>query len=305
MTHYSKYPPAKPEALWVAGPSKGPYRDPKSKSRASGSMLVADILEARSILLELSNFYCLPGRAGGSPVRSKYPPAKPEALWVAGPSKGPYRDPKSKSRASGSMLVADILEARSILLELSNFYCLPGRAGGSPVRTSHSWILGMEAFATIASYSADAAVRLRQELEQAGMRLITRDRVRISYEVFFDLVPDEHMEFLKNLKPFHCNADVVCVHGGVLDDSPVHLQDPQTLIWGPRNFPGEYNGHETVVYGHWNNPVIDESGWPWPRAKANHTFGIDTISHGVLTAMSFPDGKIFQSNRYPIADEIH
>src|SRR5271166_4097478 len=65
----------------------------------------------------------------------KYPPAKPEALWVAGPSKGPYRDPKSKSRASGSMLVADILEARSILLELSNFYCLPGRAGGSPVRT--------------------------------------------------------------------------------------------------------------------------------------------------------------------------
>src|SRR5271166_2341812 len=66
----------------------------------------------------------------------KYPPAKPEALWVAGPSKGPYRDPKSKSRASGSMLVADILEARSILLELSNFYCLPGRAGGSPVRTS-------------------------------------------------------------------------------------------------------------------------------------------------------------------------
>ena len=171
--------------------------------------------------------------------------------------------------------------------------------------TSHSWILGMEAFATIASYSADAAVRLRQELEQAGMRLITRDRARISYEVFFDLVPNEHMEFLKNLKPFHCNADVVCVHGGVLDDSPVHLQDPQTLIWGPHNFPDEYNGHETVVYGHWNNPVIDESGWPWPRAKANHTFGIDTISHGVLTAMSFPDGKIFQSNRYPIADEIH
>src|SRR5208283_2430827 len=67
--------------------------------------------------------------------RSKYPPAKPEALRVAGPSKGPYRDPKSKSQASGSVLVADIIEARSILLGLSNFYCLPGRAGGSPVRT--------------------------------------------------------------------------------------------------------------------------------------------------------------------------
>src|SRR5271165_6106050 len=80
MTHYSKYPPAKPEALWVAGPSKGPYRDPKSKSRASGSMLVADILEARSILLELSNFYCLPGRAGGSPVRTRFRTVSKEVL---------------------------------------------------------------------------------------------------------------------------------------------------------------------------------------------------------------------------------
>ena len=32
---------------------------------------------------------------------SKYPPAEPEALRVAGPSKGPCRDPKSKSQASG------------------------------------------------------------------------------------------------------------------------------------------------------------------------------------------------------------
>ena len=30
---------------------------------------------------------------------SKYPPAEPEALRVAGPSKGPCRDPKSKSQA--------------------------------------------------------------------------------------------------------------------------------------------------------------------------------------------------------------
>jgi hypothetical protein len=32
---------------------------------------------------------------------SKYPPAEPEALRFAGPSKGPYRDPKSKSQAPG------------------------------------------------------------------------------------------------------------------------------------------------------------------------------------------------------------
>jgi predicted MPP superfamily phosphohydrolase len=44
--------------------------------------------------------------------------------------------------------------------------------------TSHSWILGMEAFETIASYSVDAAANLRQELERAGSCLIT-ERVRL------------------------------------------------------------------------------------------------------------------------------
>ena len=39
--------------------------------------------------------------------------------------------------------------------------------------TRHSWILGMEAFETIASYSGEAANELRQEIERAGARLIT------------------------------------------------------------------------------------------------------------------------------------
>jgi len=166
--------------------------------------------------------------------------------------------------------------------------------------TRHSWILGMEAFETIASYSVDAAVSLRQELERAGMRLITA-RVRISYEVFFDLVPSEHLEFLKSLTLYHRTADVACVHGGVdLKGTPLHLQDPETLIWGPDGFPDGYHGQEAVVYGHRDNSVIDETGWPGPRIKANRTYGIDTISHGVLTAMSFPDGKVIQSDKWLI-----
>jgi serine/threonine protein phosphatase 1 len=163
--------------------------------------------------------------------------------------------------------------------------------------TSHSWVLGMEALETIASYSPEAAATLRYELGLAGMRLIT-ERVRISYEVFFDLVPREHLELLKSLTLYHRTADVVCVHGGILDGIPLHLQDPQTLIWGPDGFPDGYHGQEAVVYGHWSNSVVDETGWPAPFIKGNRTFGIDTISHGVLTAMRFPDGKIFQSNMY-------
>lgn len=166
--------------------------------------------------------------------------------------------------------------------------------------TCHSWILGMEAFETIASYSVDAAFSLRQELERAGMRLIT-ERVRINYEVFFDLVPRRHLDFLKGLTLYHRTPDVVCVHGGLnLKGSPLHLQDRETLIWGPDGFPDGYHGQETVVYGHRDNSVTDENGWPSPRITANHAFGIDTISHGVLTAMSFPDGRVIQSARCPM-----
>ena len=66
-------------------------------------------------------------------IASKYPPAEPEALWVAGPSKGPYRDPKSKSQAPSRNADGEALESRNILRELSNSCSLPGRAGGSPV----------------------------------------------------------------------------------------------------------------------------------------------------------------------------
>lgn len=162
----------------------------------------------------------------------------------------------------------------------------------------HSWILGMEAFETIASYSLDAAVLLRKEVEQAGMRLIT-ERVPIPYELFFEKVPPEHLQFLERLETYHRTDDVVCVHGGVdLAGSPLYLQNPETLIWGPDGFPDGYYGPDPIVYGHWNNGVRDERGWPRPNIKENRTFGIDTISSGVLTAIRFPDGKVFQSKQH-------
>jgi serine/threonine protein phosphatase 1 len=163
--------------------------------------------------------------------------------------------------------------------------------------TRHSWILGMEAFETITSYSPDAAATLRRELEFAGRRLIT-ERVHIRYEVFFDSIPSSHLALLENLQPYHRTEDVICVHGGILNGIPLHLQDPQTLVWGPDDFPAGYHGQEAVVYGHWGNSAIDETGWPGPCVMENGTFGIDTISHGVLTAMSFPDHQLIQSGKW-------
>lgn len=69
------------------------------------------------------------------------------------------------------------------------------------------------------------------------------------------------------------------------------------MIWGAGNFPDGYEGAALVVYGHWNNAALNADGWPAPT-MVGRTIGIDTISHGVLTAIRLPDQRIFQSARY-------
>lgn len=161
--------------------------------------------------------------------------------------------------------------------------------------SSHSWLFGMDAFETIKSYSPEAAATLRREAERAGEALIL-ERAPLPYELFFDLLPAAHLQFLLNLTFYHRTVDVACVHG----DFPLDLVlDPErvTIPWDMGGFPDEYQGEDSVVYGHWGNFVEDEAGWPLPCIRPNRTFGIDTIATGVLTAMRFPDLKIFQSKR--------
>lgn len=161
--------------------------------------------------------------------------------------------------------------------------------------SSHSWLLGMEAFATIASYSPEAANALRREVERVGQALIL-EKAPLPYELFFDLLPPAHLQLLLDLKFYHRTSDVACVHG----DFPLDLVlNPQQVMipWDMGGFPEEYRGKDSVVYGHWGNSVPDENGWPLPCIGPNRTYGIDTISKGVLTAMRFPDHKIFQSKR--------
>ena len=161
----------------------------------------------------------------------------------------------------------------------------------------HSWLLGMEAFDTIRSYSVDAARVLRDAVSEAGPELILGD-CALPYEVFFDCVPPAHVRFFDRLRSFYQSPDCVCTHGG-LDPrvSGVHVQAREALIWGAGGFPSQYGGAETVVYGHWNNAVLNDEGWPAP-AIVGCTIGIDTIAHGVLTAIRLPDHRVFQSARY-------
>ena len=54
------------------------------------------------------------------------------------------------------------------------------------------------------------------------------------------------------------------------------------------------------MYGHANDADIDADGWPRPRV-VGRTIGLDTIAHGVLTAVALPGPDIVQSARYEFA----
>lgn len=164
----------------------------------------------------------------------------------------------------------------------------------NPMR--HSWLVGMEALDTVKSYSAEAAQVLTLALAECGPRLFS-SKVALPYEAFFDAMPAEHMRFFRELKPFHRAPDVICVHGGISLDGVLDPLDENVHVWGPLGFPEEYEGPNPVVYGHRNNGEVEGDGSVRPCIGSNRTFGIDTISHGVLTALRFPDRQVFQSSR--------
>ena len=163
--------------------------------------------------------------------------------------------------------------------------------------TRHSWLMGMEAMETIQSYAPEVAALIRRRMEELGPRVIL-EKVRLPYELFFDAIPAEHMEFMSGLRTFLRVPEGVFVHGGV-DPAGGRVEEQRTdpLLWGAEGFPEDYHGDDRVIYGHWNNADVDGEGWPHPRI-IGRTYGLDTIAHGVLTALRLPDGAILQSGRH-------
>jgi serine/threonine protein phosphatase 1 len=164
----------------------------------------------------------------------------------------------------------------------------------------HSWLLGMEAFDTIGSYSVDAVRTLRERSRTPG-RTCT-GALCATVEAFFDCVPSDHIRFFEGLQPYHRTADCLCTHGG-LDPriNGVEEQSREALIWGAGSFPHGYDGAEVVVYGHRNNATLSADGWPAPTI-VGRTIGVDTIAHGVLTGIRLPERRVFQNARHHVPD---
>jgi hypothetical protein len=120
----------------------------------------------------------------------------------------------------------------------------------------HSGLIAMESLETVAGYSHETAAALRRALEEAGPATQRR-------------------------------------RGFAMQGDPLGATDPDVYVWGREGPPEAYQGPECVAYGHWDNAVVDERG-VHPRIVAGRSFGLDTISHGVLTALRFPGGATWQ-----------
>jgi hypothetical protein len=160
----------------------------------------------------------------------------------------------------------------------------------------HSWLLGMDGYTTIRSYSPAAERTIRAAAKQARGDLYGGSAA-LPYEAFFAAMPDEHREFFASLNRYHQTADCVCTHAGLRPDVHDLASQGRTLTWGHNQFPDAYRGVAAVMYGHTNDADLDADGWPWPRV-VGRTYGLDTISHGVLTAVALPGGDVIQSARY-------
>lgn len=162
--------------------------------------------------------------------------------------------------------------------------------------TQHAWLLGMEADETMRSYAPAAADAVRDAL-RAARTSVHEGTCALPYEQFFDALPAAHAQFFRSLALSHETPECFCSHGGVDPAAPSDDTTARTLVWGSRGFPGDYAGERTVVYGHRNNAQVDHDGWPHPRVVGN-TFGLDTIAHGVLSALRLPGPYVLQSARY-------
>lgn len=160
----------------------------------------------------------------------------------------------------------------------------------------HAWLFSMEADATISSYSPSAASAIRAAA-RAVRGAVDTGQCALPYGLFFDHLPPAHRQFFAALAPYHETPEGLCAHAGV-DPAAAGLDDQETaFVWGARGFPRDYTGARAVIYGHMNNAYLDADDWPHP-CVIGRTYGLDTIAHGVLTAIRLPGPYVLQSARY-------
>ena len=111
-------------------------------------------------------------------------------------------------------------------------------------------------------------------------------------------MPERHRQFFDGLQLYHRKEHCLCSHAGLNPSEDIERQTARDFVWGHAAFPDRYTGQEAIVYGHDACKGTDEQGHPQLRLRGR-TYGIDTISQGVLTALRLPDLQVWRSKRTP------
>jgi serine/threonine protein phosphatase 1 len=144
---------------------------------------------------------------------------------------GDYIDRGPNSKGCIDLLLALRAERKAPVV------CLRGNHEDWLLRTMvdysrHSWLLGMEAFDTIRSYSPDAADALGKAVAACGAALFL-ERHELPCDMFFGHVPASHRAFLEQLVHYFRVPSGVCVHGRLDPRLPrLEEQTLEALLWG-------------------------------------------------------------------------
>ncbi|BBM82409.1 metallophosphoesterase family protein [Candidatus Uabimicrobium amorphum] len=168
-------------------------------------------------------------------------------------------------------------------------------------KSKNSWVTGMDGFSMMESYSRDFADNFRQAFRNLGVKIFTQPQVNEEhYRYFFhEIMPSEHLDFFMSLQNYYENKYCICVHAGLNAELPLEEQQEQDLLWSlPANFLQTWQGKKTLVMGHQGTHSVDESMWGKPIVTPKVVL-LDTSCYetGVLSAIRFPDRKIFQAQQ--------
>lgn len=121
------------------------------------------------------------------------------------------------------------------------------------------------------------------------------DATLASYGSRLEDVPQEHLEILRNCRPYFETPEFLFVHANYEPDLPLNQQPADTLFWKHLSYglPARHQSGKTAVLGHTpqtSGQVLD----------LGHLLCLDTycFGSGYLTAMNLDTGQIWQADRF-------
>ncbi len=114
-----------------------------------------------------------------------------------------------------------------------------------------------------------------------------------SYGGQIERIPKEHIDFLKQCRPYHETAEHIFVHANYQNDLPLDQQPHDILFWThiSTHAPPPHQSGKTVIVGHTPQPTGE-------ILDLGHVIGIDTycFGGGWLTAMNVETGELWQAD---------